>query len=108
MSWLLLAACYALFLAVYGLGHELGRKKGRREGWAVAKIFHAGDVARTLKRSQERRARLALVHAAEGRRPSGALDSSRIQGIAPEAAGSTGPRRLTSTARRREEGKNEQ
>jgi len=31
MSWLLLAAAYWLLLAAYGLGHELGYRKGRRE-----------------------------------------------------------------------------
>jgi len=86
MTWVALAAAYALLVAVYCLGHELGRQKGRREGRVVH--FHAADVAHMHKRAQEHRARLQSIRSGEGPRGgSGAVSAPRgAKGLAPVAA----------------------
>ena len=43
MTWLAVLAVYALLVAVYCLGHQLGyskgRRIGRREGWMASEGF---------------------------------------------------------------------
>ena len=39
MTWLAVAAGYALLVAVYCLGHELGYRKARSEASAILRLY---------------------------------------------------------------------
>ena len=80
MTWLAVLSAYGLLVAVYCLGHELGYRKGRREGWSASSVSQALIQQHVLR-------------SVEGRRASGPHPASSGCGCGtPLAAGSTASR----------------